>query len=270
MSMSSSIPLPNRTYAPLQLELSRANITVKNRRLSIVQPKDEDQVLDMYIGQEKDPYWCRVWPSSMALAEEIFCHPELVAHRKVCDLGAGLGLAGLAAAFAGAKEVVLLDQEPLALVCSLLSFHANFPGITTNVASFGELLGSSLDGLLAKASPEAPEAPKTPVLVTAEIFDWTEDRDLSRYEFDTVLACDLLYMKSSPARLAKIAPQLLKKGGKARLLLTDPVERTPGHRDEFLRLLQSTQLKVVDQSRREPEMDGKVHQIELLSCETQA
>ncbi len=46
-------------------------------------------------------YWTRAWPSAIALASIILERPELVAGKRVADLGAGLGLAGLAAALAG-------------------------------------------------------------------------------------------------------------------------------------------------------------------------
>ena len=48
-----------------------------------------------------DPYWTRVWPSSIALAALILERPELVRGKKVADLGCGLGLAGMAASVAG-------------------------------------------------------------------------------------------------------------------------------------------------------------------------
>eukprot|EP00850_Spirogloea_muscicola_P006325 SM000030S11334 [mRNA] locus=s30:239985:242971:+ [translate_table: standard] len=117
-------------------ELAQAEITVAGHRIRLIQPKDVDEVIEMYIRQgrmDRDPYWCRLWPSAIALAEEILLHPELVAGRKVCDLGAGLGLAGLAAAIAGASEVVLLDREIVALQCALLTAHANLPGLSTNL-----------------------------------------------------------------------------------------------------------------------------------------
>jgi predicted nicotinamide N-methyase len=49
----------------------------------------------------------------------------------VADFGSGLGVAGLAAALAGAAEVVLLDREPMALSCGLLSAAATgIQGVT--------------------------------------------------------------------------------------------------------------------------------------------
>lgn len=42
-----------------------------------------------------------MWPSAIALATEILSHPQLVRGLRVCDLGAGLGVAGIAAALAG-------------------------------------------------------------------------------------------------------------------------------------------------------------------------
>ena len=56
-------------------------------------------------GQEdRDPYWARPWPSAVALAAALLERPELVAGKTVADLGAGLGLAGIAAALAGAAQ----------------------------------------------------------------------------------------------------------------------------------------------------------------------
>lgn len=50
---------------------------------------------------DRDPYWCRLWPSAVALAQFILQQPELVKGKRVCDIGCGLGLAGIAAALAG-------------------------------------------------------------------------------------------------------------------------------------------------------------------------
>lgn len=120
-------------------ELQIEEVLVGGRHLKIVQPKDVDEVIDMYIKQnrlDRDPYWARLWPSAIAMSEEILANPGLVAGRRVCDLGAGLGLPALAALLAGAKEVVLYDREPLALQCALLSMHANIPGLVSNLPLF--------------------------------------------------------------------------------------------------------------------------------------
>lgn len=41
---------------------------------------DVDAVLDYYIAQglDRDPYWCRAWPSAICLAQQLLHRPELV------------------------------------------------------------------------------------------------------------------------------------------------------------------------------------------------
>eukprot|EP00249_Psilotum_nudum_P018154 c26663_g1_i3 orf=352-1074(-) len=108
-------PTSARFHAVLpaaKIELTESKVSVCGNELVIIQPKDVDEVLDLYIEQDRmdgDPYWCRLWPSSIALAEEVLLNPQLVAELHVCDLGAGLGLAGLAAILSGAKEVLACD-----------------------------------------------------------------------------------------------------------------------------------------------------------------
>jgi predicted nicotinamide N-methyase len=48
------------------------------------------------------PYWAYQWAGGLALARHFAAHPEVVAGRRVLDLGAGSGLVGIAAAQAGA------------------------------------------------------------------------------------------------------------------------------------------------------------------------
>jgi predicted nicotinamide N-methyase len=61
------------------------------------------------------PYWCFCWASGQALARWLHDHPERVRGQRVLDFGAGSGIAGIAAARAGAAEVVACDLDPLAL-----------------------------------------------------------------------------------------------------------------------------------------------------------
>ncbi len=61
-------------------------------------------MMEAYIGAgqtDRDPYWCDVWPSAISMAEELLARPDLVQGKSVCEIGCGLGLAGLAAAMCG-------------------------------------------------------------------------------------------------------------------------------------------------------------------------
>ncbi|MDD0975644.1 class I SAM-dependent methyltransferase [Pseudomonas fontis] len=61
------------------------------------------------------PYWSFCWASGLAMARYLEQHPQWVAGKRVLDFGAGSGIAGIAAARAGAAEVVACDLDPLAL-----------------------------------------------------------------------------------------------------------------------------------------------------------
>jgi predicted nicotinamide N-methyase len=64
---------------------------------------------------EEPPYWCFCWASGLALARWLAEKPDWVAGKRVLDFGAGSGVAAIAAAKAGAAEVVACDLDPLAL-----------------------------------------------------------------------------------------------------------------------------------------------------------
>ncbi|KTT29989.1 class I SAM-dependent methyltransferase [Pseudomonas rhizoryzae] len=74
---------------------------------------------------EAPPYWCFCWASGLALAQWIAAHPQAVAGRQVLDFGSGSGIAGLAAAQAGAARVVCCDLDPLALAACRANAAAN-------------------------------------------------------------------------------------------------------------------------------------------------
>lgn len=64
---------------------------------------------------EEPPYWCFCWASGLVLARWLAEHPQWVRGKRVLDFGAGSGVAAIAAAKAGALEVVACDLDPLAL-----------------------------------------------------------------------------------------------------------------------------------------------------------
>ena len=135
----------------------------------------------------------------------------------VCDVGAGLGLAGLAAAKRGASSVSFYDREPLALQCCLLSAEAN--GLTVAVGHAGTV-------------SDRTDADRT--VCVAEVFDWNAVSADQR-TFDLVLACDVLYEAHAVAPVAALIPMLTNEAPRpGRWMLADPPDRAPKNRAAFL------------------------------------
>jgi predicted nicotinamide N-methyase len=77
------------------------------------------------------PWWAFAWAGGQALARHLLDHPALVAGRSVLDLGAGSGLAGIAALRAGAARVLAADTDPFALAAITLNARANEVALET-------------------------------------------------------------------------------------------------------------------------------------------
>ena len=71
------------------------------------------------------PYWAFAWAGGQALARYVLDHPELVAGKRVLDIGAGSGLVGLAASRAGAASVLAADIDAFACAAIRLNAAAN-------------------------------------------------------------------------------------------------------------------------------------------------
>jgi predicted nicotinamide N-methyase len=71
------------------------------------------------------PFWAFAWAGGQALARHVLDHPSLVAGRTVLDFAAGSGLAGIAAAKAGATTVEAVDIDGFALAAIRLNAEAN-------------------------------------------------------------------------------------------------------------------------------------------------
>ena len=70
------------------------------------------------------PYWAYQWAGGLALAQHFAAHPELVAGKRVLDLGAGSGLVAIAAAQAGAV-VSAAEIDPHGRAAIALNAAAN-------------------------------------------------------------------------------------------------------------------------------------------------
>ncbi|WP_245699044.1 class I SAM-dependent methyltransferase [Rhodospira trueperi] len=79
------------------------------------------------------PFWAFAWPGSQALARYVLDHPDTVRGRTVLDFAAGCGVAGLAAARAGAASVTCVDIDPMAL--EAVTMNAALNGLGGTVAT---------------------------------------------------------------------------------------------------------------------------------------
>ena len=71
------------------------------------------------------PFWAFAWAGGQALARYVLDHPETVAGRRVLDLATGSGIVAIAAALAGAAEVVATDLDPQAVAAARRNAAAN-------------------------------------------------------------------------------------------------------------------------------------------------
>ncbi|MBD9574941.1 methyltransferase [Pseudomonas sp. PDM23] len=87
---------------------------------------------------EEPPYWCFCWASGLVLAHWLAEKPEWVRGKRVLDFGAGSGIAAIAAAKAGAAEVVACDLDPLALDACRANAELNGVELTHSADFFQE------------------------------------------------------------------------------------------------------------------------------------
>jgi predicted nicotinamide N-methyase len=71
------------------------------------------------------PYWAFCWASGQVLARYVLDRLEVVCGFRVADIGAGSGVVAIAAAKAGAIEVLAVDRDPLARAAVTMNAAAN-------------------------------------------------------------------------------------------------------------------------------------------------
>jgi len=99
----------------------------------------------MHAVVARPAYWAFCWGSGLALARYLLDYPELVAGQRVLDLGSGSGVAGIAAAMAGASEVVACDTDRDAQLATRFNANLNDVSLTlttqiTNGPKFDRVL----------------------------------------------------------------------------------------------------------------------------------
>ena len=83
------------------------------------------------------PFWAFPWAGGQALARYVLDNPGSVRGKRVLDLACGSGLVGIAAALAGAAEVVANDIDPMCQAA--VALNAELAGVSI-AYSVGDLL----------------------------------------------------------------------------------------------------------------------------------
>ena len=109
--------------------------------------KTEEELGEMNVPP---PYWAFAWAGGQALARYVLDTAALVTGSTVLDLGAGSGMAGIAAMKAGARSVLAADIDRYALVAIALNAAANGTRVETTdadlLASAPAMFGAILVG----------------------------------------------------------------------------------------------------------------------------
>jgi len=167
------------------------SIPVEAEVFSVMRVRDTNVLLDRidpasFAVDERLPYWSELWSSSLELARYCISGAN-VRGLKVLELGCGLGLAGIAAAYAGA-EVTMTDYEEDALLFAAYNAMLNLPE---------NVIGTRLSfvGL-----------------------DWRRPPVMGR--FDLVIGGDVVYDRSNFGPIRALLHAVLHPDGMA--VLTDP------------------------------------------------
>jgi len=173
-------------------------------RWSLLAVRDTNRLLDAitparFEAEGRLPYWADLWASSPVLAGHLRRRPGLEG-KDLLELGCGLGLAGIAAAQAGAT-VVMTDYEEDALEFARHNASVNL-------------------------------SPRELSRVTFRCMDW-RNAEITE-TFDVIIGADIVYERGNFAPLLLLIRRLLRPGGA--LLLTDP-QRDIGR--DFIRLAES-------------------------------
>ena len=197
---------------------------------------------------------------------------------------------------------MLLDREPLALQCALMSAMAcGIPSVAdprwlgpvdvpqSHPTFIGDLLaknGASATRSLQDQLPDQSAGPpvatspgeyeddassiERPVL-EAGVLDWLNPVGLESYgKFDVVIACDVLYEDFSVEPVASLVPMLLRSDKETgQILLADPPDRTRHNRERFLELLKDGNLdvKLLESGRRRVLLEGLTSDVQMLLFE---
>ena len=100
------------------------------RLLSADYPQHELDAAAMRAIMDNPLYWVFCWASGQVLAQFLLDDSQWARGKRVLDFGCGSGVAAIAAALAGAQEVIACDIDPLALKATALNADLNGVALT--------------------------------------------------------------------------------------------------------------------------------------------
>jgi len=153
--------------------------------VSVLRPRDWDELRHQEGAVARTtPYWARLWPSGLALADALALRDDLDGAR-VLELGAGLGLPSVVAARAGAR-VLATDGVSDAVVFTAHNLAVN-----------------DLEGEVA-------------------LVDWrAADALVERGPWDLIVAADVFYLRHNVEALLRLLPRLTNYG-RGEVVIADP------------------------------------------------
>jgi predicted nicotinamide N-methyase len=166
-------------------ELTETRVEIGDRTYHVTHPVAADALIDEeeFAQDERLPYWADLWPSSVALARDVF-EGEHLGGRRAVELGCGVGLPSITALARGA-DILATDHYEAALDFARYNALVN--------------LGREL---------------------RTQNLDWHAPRTQGPGYFDLVLVADVLYERRNVTALTALIPTLLIPGGE--ILLADP------------------------------------------------
>ena len=150
-----------------------------------------DELTPIWEATEKDlaeanvapPFWAFPWAGGQALSRYVLDNPDLVRGKLVLDLASGSGLVAVAAALAGAAQVVANDIDPMCEAAVALNAELN--GV-----SIDYLGGNLLDG----------DPPDYDVILAADVFYEQTPARLFRAMLERCHANGSLILAGDPGR----------------------------------------------------------------------
>ncbi|MEM9409658.1 MAG: methyltransferase domain-containing protein [Planctomycetota bacterium] len=173
---------------------------LEDRAIQLMSVEDSDEILSLAAeGKYIDPYWGKVWDSAVP-SSQCLLRSQVDPGIRTLEIGCGCGLLGIAGLIKG-LQVTFSDHEPAAVELACRNARLNgFEG-------FGR-----------------------------QVFAWDSHLD---WEFDMIIASDVLYDENNFPVLLEMSDSVLKDGGSFRL--GDPGRRSVSR---FLSLASDANWKV--------------------------